>query len=130
MYFSTFGPPTRFKMDPKPRDLEERSTQFAEKIRYFVRQLPRTVSNLEDTKQLIRASGSVPANCIEANEALGTKDRIMKFRISRKEAKECQLWLRLLNTGESTALDAQRMLLRQEAQELKLIFNAIVRKLE
>lgn len=117
-------------MDAKPRDLEERTAQFAEKIRLFVRSLPRTIGNIEDAKQLIRASGSVPANCIEANEALGAKDRFMRFRISRKEAKECQLWLRLLNTGGNAALDAERALLRQEAHELKLIFNAIVQKLE
>ncbi len=47
---------------------------FAEDVRAFVRQLPRTIANIEDVKQLVRASGSVPANCIEANEALGNKD--------------------------------------------------------
>ena len=51
----------------------------------------------------------------------------MKFRTCRKEAKECQLWLRLLNTGDSAA---RRDDLRQEAHELKLIFSAIVKKLE
>ncbi len=81
-------------MPERPKDLEERTAEFAEAVRAFVRRLPRTVSNIEDVKQLVRASGSVPANCIEANEALGNKDRVMKFRISRKEAKECQLWLR------------------------------------
>jgi len=117
-------------MDAKPRNLEERAAQFAEQTRCFVRQLPRTIANIEDAKQLVRASGSVPANCIEANEALGAKDRLMKFRICRKEAKECQLWLRLLNTQGGAALDTERTLLRQEAHELKLIFNAIIRKLE
>jgi four helix bundle protein len=86
-------------MENRPSDLEERTALFAEEVREFVRQLSRTIANLEDVRQLVRASGSVPANCIEVNEALGHKDRIMKFRISRKEAKECQLWLRLVNVG-------------------------------
>lgn len=103
---------------------------FAESVRKFIRLLPRTVANIEDAKQLIRASGSVPANCIEANEALGNKDRIMKFRICRKEAKECQLWLRLVNLGDDVALDEERRRLRQEAHELKLIFTSIIKKLE
>ena len=81
-------------------------------------------------KQLVRSSGSVPANCIEANEALGNKDRVMRFKISRKEAKECQLWLRLVNTGGAPELDAQRVALRQEAHELKLILTTIIKKLE
>jgi four helix bundle protein len=72
----------------------------------------------------------VPANCIEANEALGNKDRVMRFRISRKEAKECQLWLRLLNVGGRQELETERKALRQEAHELKLIFTSIIKKLE
>ena len=114
-------------MAEKPKDLEERTAGFAEGVRRFVRQLPRTISNIEDVKQLVRASGSVAANCIEANEALGPKDRVMKFKICRKEAKECQLWLRLLNAGSELAT---RDSLRQEAHELKLIFTAIIKKLE
>ncbi|HTL68803.1 MAG TPA: four helix bundle protein [Lacunisphaera sp.] len=117
-------------MEAKPRDLEERTALFAEGIRRFIGQIPRTLSNIEDVRQLIRASGSVAANCIEANEALGQKDRLMRFRISRKEAKECQLWLRLLYIGESDSQEEQRRRLRQEALELKLIFSSIVKKLE
>ena len=70
------------------------------------------------------------ANCIEGNEALGNKDRVLRFRISRKEAKESQLWLRLLNVGETPEVDAERQCLRQEAHELKLIFTSIIKKLE
>jgi len=117
-------------MENKPIDLEERTALFAEIVRRFVRQLPRTIANIEDVKQLVRASGSVPANCIEANEALGNKDRVMRFRISRKEAKECQLWLRLVNVGEHQDIDAERKRLRPEAHELKLIFTSIIKKLE
>jgi len=117
-------------MAEKPKDLEERTAEFAEEVRTFVRRLPRTVTNIEDVKQLVRASGSVPANCIEANEALGNKDRVMRFRISRKEAKECQLWLRLVHVGGNAEIDAERKRLRQEAHELKLIFTAIIKKLE
>jgi four helix bundle protein len=103
---------------------------FATDVRSFVRRLPRTISNIEDVKQLVRSSGSVAANCIEANEALGDKDRVMKFRTCRKEAKESQLWLRLLHVGEAEQLRTIRDGLRQEAHELKLIFSAIVKKLE
>jgi four helix bundle protein len=117
-------------MPEKRNDLEERTAVFAELVRLLVRQLPRTVSNFEDVKQLVRASGSVAANCIEANEALGPKDRVMKFRTCRKEAKECQLWLRLLDTGEQEEARTRSAELRQEAHELKLIFSSIVKKLE
>ncbi len=117
-------------MAEKPRDLEERTALLAEQVRICVRTLPRTISNIEDVKQLVRASGSVAANCIEANEALGDKDRLMRFRICRKEAKECQLWLRLIRTGGEAEVIERQKALRQEAHELKLIFTTIIKKLE
>lgn len=45
----------------KRRDLEERTFRFAESVRAFVKQLPKTISNVEDIRQLVRASGSVAA---------------------------------------------------------------------
>ena len=117
-------------MPEKPRDLQERTAQFAEAVRTLVRLLPRTLSNIEDVKQLVRSSGSVAANCIEANEALGDKDRLMRFRICRKEAKESQLWLRLLDAGQNVELGNSRAALFQEAHELKLILTTIIKKLE
>jgi four helix bundle protein len=55
---------------PKRYDLEERTLQFAKHIRIFVKTLPRTIANEQDIRQLVRASGSVGANYIEANESL------------------------------------------------------------
>ena len=54
-------------------DLEERTYQFACRVRQFLKLVPRTPGNFEDGKQLIRSSGSVGANYIEANEFLGRK---------------------------------------------------------
>src|SRR5437870_1775376 len=85
----------------KPRDLEDRTFLFAESVRTFVKQLPRTVSNTEDVRQLVRASGSVVANWIEADEALSKKDFLMRVKICRKEAKESRLFLRLIDAGLS-----------------------------
>ena len=109
-------------------DLEDRTFEFARSIRSFVSALPRTLSNCEDVRQLVRASGSVAANYIEANEALGKKDFLIRIKISRKEAKESQLWLRLLNAGEKPELEQQRTALIQEASELTKILSAILNK--
>src|SRR6266436_3914488 len=83
----------------KPRDLEDRTFEFAQSVRTFVKQLPRTVTNIEDVKQLVRASDSVAANWIEADEALGKKDFLMRVKICRKESKESRLFLRLIDAG-------------------------------
>jgi four helix bundle protein len=67
-------PSSKMEDGSKPRDLEDRTFEFAQSVRAFVKQLPRTVGNTEDIRQLVRASGSVAANWIEAHEALSKKD--------------------------------------------------------
>jgi four helix bundle protein len=111
-------------------DLEERTFEFARTVRVFVRKLPRTVSNIEDVKQVVRSSGSIGANYIEAGDSLGKKDLLMHMKISRKEAKESRFFLRLLDTGNAVLLETERKTLVQEATELMRIFGSIVRKLE
>jgi four helix bundle protein len=69
-------------------DLEERTYQFALDVRLFIIGIPKTLSNIEDAKQVIKSSGSIGANYIEANENVGEKDLIFRLKISRKEAKE------------------------------------------
>ncbi|MDJ0819312.1 MAG: four helix bundle protein [Desulfobacterales bacterium] len=109
-------------------DLEERTFQFAKEVRIFVKTLPKTIANIEDGKQLIKASGSVGANYIEANEALSKKDFKMRIKICRKESKESAYWLRLIHETNDleNANDAKRLM--QEATELKKIFSSILEK--
>src|SRR5881628_3402249 len=95
----------------KQRDLKDRTFRFAESVRSFVKQLPRTISNTEDVRQLVRASGSVAANWIEADEALSKKDFLMRVKICRKEAKESRLFLRLLDVGPAKSSTAARGML-------------------
>jgi four helix bundle protein len=90
--------------------------------------LPRTVSNLEYGKQLIDASGSVGANDIEANEALGKKDFMMRIKICRKEAKESAYWLRLIVETNDDKLKEDGLKLLGEATELRKIFSSILAK--
>lgn len=109
-------------------DLEERTFEFALQVRAFVKKLPRTLANTEDAKQLVRASGSVGANYIEANNDLGKKDNRLHLKISRKEAKECRFFLRLLDTRGLQELEETRKVLIKEAGELTNILSAILGK--
>ena len=77
-------------------DLEERTFQFAKAVRLFVKTLPKTIANIKDGKQVVKASGSVGANYREADESLSKKDFLKRMKISRKEAKESAYWLRLI----------------------------------
>ncbi len=112
----------------KQYDLEDRTLTFAKRVRAFAKKLNKTIANIEDGKQLIKASGSVGANYIEANEALSKKDFVMRIKICRKEAKESRYWLRLVNTDGKNELEIERRSLEDEANELTRIFGSIVTK--
>lgn len=116
--------------NPKQYDLEERTLEFALRVRSFVKGLPRTIANIEDGKQLIRSSGSVGANYIEANESFSKKDFLLRAKIARKEIKESRYWLRLVDTGVDGELEGERKALIQEATELMNILGSIIRKSE
>jgi four helix bundle protein len=111
-------------------DLEDRTYEFARRVRQFIKRLPLTIANQEDIRQVVRSSGSIGANYIEANEALGKKDFRMHIRISRKESKESRFWLRLLDTGDEANVGTERDALVQESTELMKIFAAILKKCE
>ena len=112
----------------KPYDLEERTLEFAKRVRKFVKNLPNSIANQEDGRQLIKASGSVGANYIEANESLGKKDFRMRIKISRKESKESRFWLKLVDTNDDEELEIERSYLIQESTELMNIFGSILQK--
>ena len=111
----------------KPYDLEERTFLFAKDCRVYIQKLPKTISNIEDGKQLVRSSGSVGANYIEANEKLGDKDFLFRVKIARKEAKESKYWLMLLNEMNSKLREISQELII-EADALRKILSTIISK--
>ena len=110
----------------KPYDLGDRTLRFARMVRGYVKNLLKTLSNIEDRRQLIKASGSVGANYIEAEEALSRKDFVMRIKISRKEAKESGYWLELTESKEEQITERQNLI--REAKERTKIFGSIVEK--
>jgi four helix bundle protein len=111
----------------KPPDLEKRTIQFAEDVIEFVKMIPKTVGNVENSRQLVKSSGSVGANYVEANEALSRKDFVMRIKICRKESKESGYWLKLIESGSQQA-ESKRQSLIDEATQLLKIFSSIVEK--
>jgi four helix bundle protein len=110
-------------------DLEERTFQFAKKVALFIKEIPKTNSNNEYGIQVIRSSGSVGANYIEANESLGKKDFLYRIKISRKESKESAFWLRLIiETNIEKSILSEGETLLDEANQLKKIFSSILVK--
>jgi four helix bundle protein len=93
----------------KQYDLEDRTLRFGKSAVRFCKELCKTVIDTEIGKQLVRSATSVGANYIEANEALGKKDFLMRIRICRNEAKETTYWLRVAEVGDPELKRQQEM---------------------
>ncbi|HEV8080583.1 MAG TPA: four helix bundle protein [Chitinophagaceae bacterium] len=111
------------------QQLEDRFLNFAKGIRDFCLKIKQDVINREYIRQLIRASGSVGANYIEASDDLGKLDERMKIKIARREAKESVYWLELLLTNNDPSLELERTALIDEGNQIRKILSAIIIKL-
>ena len=114
----------------KPYDLEERTYAFALEVRLFLRNTRWDPVSWPDIKQVLRSSGSVSANWVEAKEAISPADYLYRVRIYKKEVRETGIWLRLI--GDSNPIDEaiHRDLddLVQETTELVKTFMSIITK--
>jgi four helix bundle protein len=111
------------------QELEDRIYRFAEGTRDFCGKVKWDIINIEYIKQLIRSSGSVGANYIEASDSLGIADEKMKLKIARREAKESIQWLRLILLYEAHYLEKYRATLLDEAEQIRKILSTIIKRL-
>lgn len=109
-------------------DLEERTAKFGEEIIEFAKKIPRNSVTVSLISQLVRAGTSVGANYCEADNACSKKDFVNKIALCKKESRETNHWLRMIAKAEETLKGEAWRHLVKEAQELNLIFAAIVNK--
>jgi hypothetical protein len=98
-------------------------------VRQFLRNTKWDPVSWPDIKQVLRSSGSIAANYIEALEAISPDDYLYRIRISKKEARETGLWLKLIsdsNPIDHTIHESMNNLIL-ETEELVKIFSSIVR---
>jgi len=112
------------------QELEDRFEKFALCVRDFCQKLKWDTINREYIGQLIRSSGSVGANYIEASDSLGKADELMKLKISRREAKESAHWLKLILVYNDNEMEIERISLISEADQIKRILSTIILKLK
>lgn len=108
-------------------DLIKRVEDFGKNVINFAKQIPKSNITLPLITQFIRAGTSVGANYYEADDAESKKDYIHKVGIAKKEARETIYWINMITTAEPNLVD-KSLFLSQEAKELNLIMNAIVKK--
>ncbi|PIP55613.1 MAG: four helix bundle protein [Candidatus Zambryskibacteria bacterium CG22_combo_CG10-13_8_21_14_all_42_17] len=115
------------KKDSKYYDLTDRTFKFSQDLLRFCRKIRQNHVTKPLISQLIRSGTSIGANYCEADSSNSKKDFINKISISKKEANETKYWIRLLAEEFPEEKEETTRLFR-EAQELHLIFSAIIRK--
>ena len=111
----------------KENELCKRLFDFAVDTVTYLKTMRNTTGNGVIKLQLTKAATSSGANYEEAQGASSKADFINKVRISLKEMREANYWLRILEKVESKR-PTRLALLVKESSELKNILGAILRK--
>jgi len=115
------------KSKNKKFDLEKRTEKFFLNVIDLCKKVPRNCLTRRQISQLIGSAGSVGANWREASECESKRDFAHKVKLSRKEAKESQLWLKGIgHTIKKVKLECDQLI--SEAKEFVYIFTSIINK--
>ena len=117
-------------MNNRTYDLEERLLEYSVRIIKFVEQLPNTKAGKHVAGQLLRSGTSPYPNHGEAQSAESKKDFIHKLRISLKELRETQRWLKLIQRVPLIKKPERLNDIIEETEELIKIFVTSVKTAE
>jgi len=110
-------------------NLNDRLFNFAVNVLKFLKKLPRTPEINVIRYQLAKSSTSSGANYEEAQAGSSKPDFNNKVRISLREMRESNYWLRVIKaTIDDNKLDNEMLLLIDESTQLKKILGSIVTK--
>ena len=117
-------------MKKQAYDLEERLLDYSIRIIKVVEQLSKNRTGNHVAGQLLRSGTSAYPNHGEAQSAESPKDFIHKIRISLKELRETQRWLKLIQRAPLIKNPEFLNDLLQETEELIRIFVTSIRTAE
>lgn len=106
-------------------DIHERIFRFIVRVINLTKKLPRNPQNLVIISQILDSVTSMGANDQEADGALTRKDFIHCYTIVRKEGKETNFWLRLIEEVNS-AFKPETTELIKEGGEIVAIVSQII----
>lgn len=113
----------------KYQNLEDRSKDLLRRTVKLCKLVGENTFTKRIISQLIACSGSVGANYLEAGGAMSKRDFIKCIKISRKEARECLVWIEGLEEAcDNSEIDFES--LKQEYREFTYIFTSIIDKTE
>jgi four helix bundle protein len=115
-------------MDEAKNDLCERLFEFAVKVVEFLKTLPYSPENKTIRTQLSKSACSSGANYEESQSGSSKRDFTNKVRISLREMRESNYWLRIIKRTVPEVNASDLAYLIKESTELKKILGSIVQK--
>ena len=115
-------------MEEKKNDLCERLFEFAVKAIEFLKTLPYSPENKTIRTQLSKSACSSGANYEESQAGSSKADFSNKVRISLREMRESNYWLRIVKRTVKEINPSECDYLINESSELKKILGSIAQK--
>jgi four helix bundle protein len=115
-------------VEEKKKDLCDRLFEFAVKVIEFLKTLPYSPENKTIRTQLSKSACSSGANYEESQSGSSKRDFSNKVRISLREMRESDYWLRIIKRTVTEVNNEQLDFLIKESGELKKILGSIVQK--
>ena len=115
-------------MEEKKNDLCDRLFEFAVKVIEFLKTLPYSPENKTIRTQLSKSACSSGANYEESQGGSSKPDFSNKVRISLREMRESNYWLRIIKRTVTEINISQLDYLIKESGELKKILGSIVQR--
>jgi len=115
-------------MDEKKNDLAERLFEFAVRVIKFLKTFNYSPESKTIRTQLSKSACSSGANYEESQAGSSKADFINKVRISLREMRESNYWLRIIKRTVEEVDQSELDYLIKESAELKNILGSIVQK--
>lgn len=115
-------------MEEKKNDLCERLLEFSVRVIEFLKTIPYSPENKTIRAQLSKSACSSGANYEESQSGSSKADFTIKVRISLREMRESNYWLRIIKRTVREVNIAEMDYLLKESSELKSILGSIVQK--
>jgi four helix bundle protein len=118
----------KIKVEEMNNDLCERLFEFAVRVIEFLKTLPYSPENKIIRTQLSKSACSAGANYEESQSGSSKADFSNKVRISLREMRESNYWLRIIKRTVVELNSSELDYLIKESLELKNILGSIVQK--
>jgi len=115
-------------METRRNDLADRLFEFAVRVIEFLKTIPYSPENKVIRTQLAKSSASSGANYEESQGGCSKPEFGNKIRISAREMRESNYWLRIIERTVNEINDDENIYLIKESHELLSILGSISQK--